>query len=83
MENASLRLNQFALEKARDDLAAAKLKESKPQQAQQAHQVSSSAQVFAELNASNQVSGYFPATQFFGATKHPAAADVFAARERM
>ena len=83
MENASLRLNQFALEKARNDLAAAKLKESKPQQAQQDHQVSSSAQVFAELNASNQVSGYFPATQFFGATKHPAAADVFAARERM
>ena len=83
MENASLRLNQFALEKARSDLAAAKLKESSSQQAEQAQQVSSSAQVLAELNASNQIASYFPATQFFGAINRPAAADVFAARERM
>jgi hypothetical protein len=83
MENASLRLNQFALEKARNDLAATKLRESQPLQAQQAQQVSSSAQVLAELHASNLVSSHFPATQFFGAINRPAAADVFAARERM
>lgn len=80
MENASLRLNQFALEKARTNLAAAKLKELQPQPSQQ---FASSAKVLAELNVSNQVSSYFPATQFFGAMNRPSAADVFAARERM
>lgn len=80
MENASLRLNQFALEKARNNLAAAKLKEFQPLPSQQ---FASSAKVLAELNVSNQVSSYFPATQFFGAMNRPSAADVFAARERM
>lgn len=85
MENAGLRLNQFALEKTRNDLAAAKPSEQTvPEQKQvQLQQVASSAQVLAELSTSNRVAGYFPATQFFGGMSRPAAADVFAARERM
>lgn len=72
VENASLRLNQFALEKARADMARAKQQE----------EFAAAAQTLSSLKPSGEVASYFPATQFPTALNRPTA-DYFATRERL
>ena len=71
-ENASLRLNQFAVEKARLDMARAK----------QEQEFASAAQTLASLKPSGELASYFPATQFPAALNRPTA-DFLAGRERL
>lgn len=72
VENASVRLNQFALEKARADVARAKQQE----------EFAAAAQTLSSLKPSGEVASYFPATQFTAALNRPTA-DFFATRERL